>query len=1747
MNCNKEVALIRSFLPSARRNSGKRATARTHSVHGVELMEPRCLLSAAPLTVGAVYVEEDLGSDEHGDLFILTFEGGADGTQLTRAIIDGNQNGREFGVGDVFFDTRPPHESDLGADEAFDFVIHEDEGIDHVERTVIDGTTSIELNFIGFDPGEILKFSIDVDEVEDFSPDETDLAIVNDGFDPITSGVEFQGSTLTVNFSAPHYDDIASESRFVNRYDEIMEGKNLQLREDNYEGKRDRSAGAADQVQQAVIPAKISGHVYHDQNQNGEFDNSESGIGGATVEIVPIATMEEQAAVTLTTDANGFYSVEGLSPGSYRIIESQPEDFLDGIDSVGTVNGEESGEVVNPPGDLIDNIFLPGGGEGINYDFGEILAASLRGQVHLADESGDCFSDDIYHAPIQGAVVQLFDESSRLVAETETNANGEYAFLGIVPGTYSIVEITPEGLIDGGARPGEVRGQLRGRLSDSDPSRITAIQLQSGENGTRYDFCEIEPVSIAGEVHLADPSGDCFSAAIDHRPIANVTVLLQDASGKTIAETKTDSEGNYVFLDLPPGTYSVVEQTPVGLFEGGAQAGTVNGETVGTIIDANTISQIILGPGQSIDSVDFCEIEPVSISGQVHLGTPDGDCFGDRFDHSTLSGVTVRLLDDKGEVVEETQTDAAGEYTFQMLQPGTYSVVELTPPGLIDGGSRGGTIGGEIAGVVFDANTITDILLGPGQQAIDVDFCEFEPAAISGFVYHDENNNGRYEATEHPIANAEVLLIDSEGFPVDIVITDIRGEYRFEGLAAGNYAILENQPVGWLDGLDSRGTINGRIVSPRSGLIDPNDEFRHIELKWGDRGVDFNFGELLPGSISGNVHLGSPDGDCWGETSSFRPQPGVRVQLLDDQGVIIRETRTNELGNYHFADLVPGEYGLRQINQGELIDGGARSGLVAGQNSGLVVDDNTITQIQIGSDQQAIQFEFCDFEPASLTGNVFYDVDNNGIRAADGSEPPIAHVQLDLVDQDGNRVATTNTNSEGQYSFDQIMPGRYSVVETQPSGYLDGLDSAGTINGTFNGRATNPGDALTDIDIQYGDRGINYNFGELLEARIAGLVHSDVLVSNCTFDPENGDELLSGVRVQLLDETGRMVAETLTDDQGRFEFNGLLPGEYSLREIQPEGYFDGESRSGDVIDDQNPNEIRGILLGAGETLEQFVFCEDPPVEISGYVFQDGLAIPFAATEEIPENLEPFRDGKRTDDDKAIEGVEVELRVGVDAREFDTYYALDGLYPDGALKVKTDARGFYSFKGLRRGTYSVYEFQPPGYLDGIDSGGQVDADLATLVFRPAVALNRSNPNSIETLALLDDPPEYDVVTSIQLPAGTKSEQNNFSEVTIQQNPDAPRNPWLFVPGFAPPIEFRPWEIDVVVNRHPIPLELGEYKLQSFGKSRGRGNTWHLSVIDGGTPRGQGEELKPHGPVWLAARERYGHGWQITSMQSYKWTLIFDKDTERERNFGVPNGVPITGDFNGDGFTELGVFFEGQWFIDINGNGRWDENDLWAKLGYKNDQPVTGDWDGDGKDDIGVFGASWPGDPIAIAREPGLPDLENQPTGEKKNIPPPPDKRIERGRTLQLKSDGRPRTDVIDHVFHFGGAGDRAVTGDWNGDGIATIGVFVNGRWRLDLDGNGKFTDKDIKAKFGESGDIPVVGDFNGDGVDEIGIYRDGVFYLDTNGNGEMDETDQIIDSGRMGIPVAGDFNGDGIDTVGVVERNEQSVEFEANRP
>ncbi len=331
------------------------------------------------------------------------------------------------------------------------------------------------------------------------------------------------------------------------------------------------------------------------------------------------------------------------------------------------------------------------------------------------------------------------------------------------------------------------------------------------------------------------------------------------------------------------------------------------------------------------------------------------------------------------------------------------------------------------------------------------------------------------------------------------------------------------------------------------------------------------------------------------------------------------------------------------------------------------------------------------------------------------------------------------------------------------------------------------------------------------------------------------------------------------------------------------------------------------------------------------------------------------------------------------------------------------------------------------------------------------------------------------------------------------------------------------------------------------------SWHLSIVDGGSPRGYRKDR-------LVSRETVARAttildvthWTVAGIKSGKWTIVSTgpefKTVNTRSVFNLPGATPLTGDFNGDGVDELALFLDGEWLLDVNGNGMWDNDDLWARLGTKQDLPVVGDWDGDGKDDIGIFGPEWQGDSRAIAREPGLPDPENRRRVKPKNLPPEKGEAPDQERIMQRNLKGQGRTDLIDHIFRFGEENHQAIAGDFNGDGISSVGVFKGGKWRIDVDGDGRFSGKDMEATFGEAGDTAVVGDFDGDGIDEIAIVRGNRVIIDSNHNGIMDASDQIVTlDDQEGQVIVGDFDGDGKDEPAMHDTGTANEVLQATRP
>ncbi len=145
------------------------------------------------------------------------------------------------------------------------------------------------------------------------------------------------------------------------------------------------------------------------------------------------------------------------------------------------------------------------------------------------------------------------------------------------------------------------------------------------------------------------------------------------------------------------------------------------------------------------------------------------------------------------------------------------------------------------------------------------------------------------------------------------------------------------------------------------------------------------------------------------------------------------------------------------------------------------------------------------------------------------------------------------------------------------------------------------------------------------------------------------------------------------------------------------------------------------------------------------------------------------------------------------------------------------------------------------------------------------------------------------------------------------------------------------------------------------------------------------------------------------------------------------------------------------------------------------------------------------------------------------------------------DGLETGDGLDGFF-FGDPGDVPFMGDWDGDGVATPGLYRQSdgfAYLKDLNTQGV---ADVTFFFGNPGDLPLVGDFNGDGRDTVSIFRNSearVYVMNELGvdGGGLGAADFDYLFGNPGdVPFVGDFDGDGIDTVGLYRRSTGFVYF-----
>ncbi len=211
-------------------------------------------------------------------------------------------------------------------------------------------------------------------------------------------------------------------------------------------------------------------------------------------------------------------------------------------------------------------------------------------------------------------------------------------------------------------------------------------------------------------------------------------------------------------------------------------------------------------------------------------------------------------------------------------------------------------------------------------------------------------------------------------------------------------------------------------------------------------------------------------------------------------------------------------------------------------------------------------------------------------------------------------------------------------------------------------------------------------------------------------------------------------------------------------------------------------------------------------------------------------------------------------------------------------------------------------------------------------------------------------------------------------------------------------------------------------------------------------------------------------------------------------------PIAGDWDGDGVDSIGLYDPrtGDWYLNNKIDGSEDSVVTIDADRIAGAKPVAGDWDGDGIDTPGLY------DPNTSTWYLGG------------NNPDDPDD----GLITVPEVKSRPK-------------GWRPIAGDFDGDGIDTIGFYApgNNAWLFHHDLDGQLNAHAKGPKHDSSWWQPIAGDWNGDGTDSIGLHdnRTNTWYLNNDIDGSIDDLYVVngpTDASRSWKPIVGDWDNSG---------------------
>ncbi|MEN0176702.1 SdrD B-like domain-containing protein, partial [Staphylococcus aureus] len=496
---------------------------------------------------------------------------------------------------------------------------------------------------------------------------------------------------------------------------------------------------------------------------------------------------------------------------------------------------------------------------------------------------------------------------------------------------------------------------------------------------------------------------------LGEKGVGNVTVTVFDNNTNTkVGEAVTKEDGSYLIPNLPNGDYRVeFSNLPKGYEVTPSKQG--NNEE----LDSNGLSSVITVNGKDNLSADLGIYKPKYNLGDYVWEDTNKNGIQDQ-DEKGISGVTVTLKDENGNVLKTVTTDADGKYKFTDLDNGNYKVEFTTPEGYTPTTVTSGS------DIEKDSNglTTTGVINGADNMTLDSGFYKTPKYNLGNYVWEDTNKDGKQDANEKGIKGVYVILKDSNGKELDRTTTDENGKYQFTGLSNGTYSVEFSTPAGYTpttvtsgsdiekdsNGLTTTGVINGADNMTLDSGFYKTPKYNLGNYVWEDTNKD-----------------GKQD-------STEKGISGVTVTLKNENGEVLQTTKTDKDGKYQFTGLENGTYKV----EFETPSGYTPTQVGSGTDEGIDSNGTSTTGVIKDKDNDTIDSGF--YKPTYNLGDyVWEDTNKNGVQ--DKDEKGISGVTVTLKDENDKVLKTVTTDENGKYQFTDLNNGTYKVEFETPSGY----------------------------------------------------------------------------------------------------------------------------------------------------------------------------------------------------------------------------------------------------------------------------------------------------------------------------------------------------------------------------------------------------------------------------------------------------------------------------------------------------------------------------------------------------------------------------------------------------------------------------------------------------------------------------------------------------------------------------------------